>query len=153
LAVPNIAPGTYSAEITASYHWYVASALCGAMDLLREDLTVPEGSGLPPIEIMLRNDSATLSGTISENGEPAEGAVLLIAAHGTPRVSDTLGQSSFQFHNVAPGDYAVLALDRVDQLEYANPAALQPYLAQASHVTLTANGNAEIALNLVHVGQ
>lgn len=153
LAVPNIAPGTYSAEITASYPWYVASALCGATDLLREDLTVPEGGGLPPIEIVLRNDSATLSGTISENGEPAEGTVLLIAVHGTPKVSDTFGQSSFQFHNVAPGDYAVLALDRVDQLEYANPAALQPYLAQANPVTLTANGKAEITLNLVHVWQ
>ncbi len=152
LAVPNIAPGTYSAEIIPSYPWYVASALCGATDLLREDLTVPEGGGLPPIEIVLRNDGASLSGTISENGAPTEGTVLLIPAHGTPKASAS-GQSAFQFNNVAPGDYAVIAFDRVDHLEYANPAALQPYMAQAGQVTLTANGKSEITLNLIHVGQ
>ena len=61
--------------------------------------------------------------------------------------------NEFQFTQLAPGDYDVLALDRMDGVEYANPESLKAYLVQASHVTLLSSGKASVNLELIHVGQ
>ncbi len=153
LAVRDLEPGKYFAEITPSYGgWYVASAVSGATDLLSDDLTVLPGAPLQPIEIALRNDPATLSGTVSSEGHDESGAVLLLPRHGPPKVEFTHQGNEFQFTQLAPGEYDVLALDRVDGVEYTNPESLKAYLVQASHVTLLSNGKASVNLELIHVG-
>ena len=49
------------------------------------------------------------------------------------------------------GDYDVLAFDGVDRLEYTNPAALAPYMGRAGHISIEANGQAKINVELIHV--
>ena len=154
LVVRDLEPGKYFAEITSSYGgWYVASAVSGPTDLLSDDLTVLPGAPLQPIEIVLRNDSATLSGTVSSEGHDESGAVLLLPRHGQPKVEFTHQGNEFQFSQLAPGEYDVLALDRMDGVEYTNPESLKAYLVQASHVTLLSNGKSSVTLELIHVGQ
>jgi hypothetical protein len=154
LVVRDLEPGTYFAEITSSYGgWYVASAVSGPTDLLSDDLTVLPGAPLQPLEIVLRNDPATLTGTVSSEGHDQSGAVLLLPRHGQPKVEFTHQGNEFQFTQLAPGEYEVLAFDRVDGVEYTNPESLKAYLVQASHVTLLSNGKASVNLELIHVGQ
>jgi hypothetical protein len=154
LVLRDLEPGKYSAEISSSYGgWYVASAVSGGTDLLSDDLTVLPGAPLQPIEVVLRNDGATLTGTVSSDGQDASAAVLLLPRHGQPKVGFTHQGNEFQFTELAPGDYEIVALDRMDGVEYANPDSLKAYLVQASHVALLSNGKSSVTLELIHVGQ
>src|SRR5262249_15329431 len=62
LALRGVEPGRYSVEVTPNGPWYVQSAQCGEADLLREDLAIAGGVRLPPIEVVLRDDAATVVG-------------------------------------------------------------------------------------------
>ncbi len=151
LVIRDIQPGKYTAEILPFATWYVASAQCGGTDLLREELTVTEGVSVPPIEIVLRDDSASLAATVS-SGDPVAPASVLLVPDRQPRRAKLVFAypgNEVQFAGLAPGEYDVLAFDRVEGFEYTNPDALSPYLSKASHVTLTANGKSEVALDLI----
>ena len=151
LAIRDLQPGKYTAEVSAFENWYVASAQCGGTDLLREELTVTEGVSVPPIEIVLRDDSASLNATVSSGDPVAPASVLLVPDHQPRRTRLTFAYpgNEVQFVGLAPGEYDVLAFDHVEGFEYTNPEALAPYLSKASHVTLTANGKSEVALDLI----
>lgn len=154
LAMPEVPPGTYTVEVLASGSWYVRSAQSGATDLLREPLTVSAGSQIQPIEVTLRNDGPTLTGRVAldPGGRPATVIALPEPGSSAQAVSATTGfDGSFSLPNLAPGNYSVLAVNRADKLEYANPAAMGQFLPRAAHVTLQPNGQRQISLDLITV--
>ncbi|HSM84806.1 MAG TPA: hypothetical protein VLT16_01585, partial [Candidatus Limnocylindrales bacterium] len=53
---------------------------------------------------------------------------------------------------LAPGEYKVFAFDSIDGLDYTNPEAIAPYASSAAHVTVSANGNTSVTVDLVHTG-
>jgi hypothetical protein len=154
LAVRNIAPGNYSVEVVPSGSWYVQSVTCGSTDLLRDKLVVPAGVQLPPIEIVLRDDGATLTGAVETEGNPEKGVALLgpdRASAAQARVATAGPAGEFRFSRVAPGDYRVLAFDHINDVEYRDPEVLNAYLSRGVHVTLQANGQASTAVELIKV--
>jgi len=52
-------------------------------------------------------------------------------------------------NDLAPGSYRVIALDRVDDLEYTNPEELKAYLAKAQEVTLGSKQETHMELELL----
>ena len=64
MVVKRVEPGSYSVDIRPNPGWYVESALYGSVDVLSEDLTVPEGGTTEAIEVTLRNDGASVSGNV-----------------------------------------------------------------------------------------
>jgi hypothetical protein len=153
--IQNVEPGTYSVVITTTGQWWVKSAQCGGVDLLSDDLTVAEGAQPPPIEITLRDDAASISGTVTSPNELEPATVLLIQPRGkrnlikaTPAV-----QGTFEFQSEPPGDYLLLALDDTDQLEYSNPEILSPYLSKATRISVQSHGTASAAITVVHAGR
>jgi Carboxypeptidase regulatory-like domain len=152
VVVKNVEPGAYSVDIHPNYGWYVESALYGSVDLLAEDLTVPEGETTEAIEITLRNDGARVSGTIRTSGSaPANGMALLVSSR-APRLVRVaqIVNGTFTVRDLAPGSYRALAIDRADDLEYANPEALRDYLTKAQDVTLSAKQESHLELELLH---
>jgi hypothetical protein len=150
----DVPPGRYSVDVETQANWYVQSALCGTTDLLHDQLTVIAGVQIPPIEVVIRDDGATLSGHVDtgESGNPA--TVVLIPEQGPrneAKITNTAPGGNFSVSNLAPGTYSVLAFDRADGLEYANPEAMAGYSAQAAHVSLQPNGQSQIAVELTHV--
>jgi Carboxypeptidase regulatory-like domain len=151
ITVKRVEPGTYSVEIQPNSGWYVESARYGSVDLLAEDLTVPEGGTTEAIEITLRNDGARASGNVHGSGvAPASGSVLLVPS-GAPRLLKVarITNGTFTINDLAPGSYHAIALDRVDDLEYTNPEALKDYLAKAQDVTLSPKQEAHVDLELL----
>jgi hypothetical protein len=151
IAVKRVEPGAYSVEIHPNSGWYVESARYGAVDLLAEDLTVPDGGTTEAIEITLRSDGASASGNVRASGvAPASGSVLLVPS-GAPRLLKVarITNGTFTINDLAPGSYHAIALDRVDDLEYTNPEALKDYLAKAQDVTLSPKQDAHVDLELV----
>ncbi len=90
LVLQNVDPGTYTAELMPQLPWYVQSASYGQSNLLYDDIVIASGQSYP-MEIVLRDDSASLSGTVksSDAGQPASATVVVIpqpAGKMTPRV-------------------------------------------------------------------
>jgi Carboxypeptidase regulatory-like domain len=152
LAVHNLEPGTYTVEVTPNVPAYVQSVRCGDVDLLQEDLHV-SSAGAPPIEVILREDVATLNGTIAGITGSAAAGVVLVPEHGSARHLQIMyvGGSELQWSGLGPGDYSVLAFDHLDSIEFRNPEVLASYLPRAAHVTLNPNAESKVSLNLIQV--
>jgi hypothetical protein len=125
------------------------------VDLLSDDLAVADGAQPPPIEVTVRDDGATVSGTVVPADEAEQAMVLLVQQHGRKNLVKVAGiaEGKFEFQGVAPGDYSLLALDHADQLEYANPEVLNPYLSQAQHISVQPHGTANVNLSLSSLGR
>ena len=157
IVVRGLHPGAYRAVITEHGPYYVESANCGAVDLLREPLTVTSTSPTDPIEIVLRNDGGMVQGSVRLNADDAGATVLLYSSNATlvvPHVANlNVSSASFRFGGIAPGDYTLVALDRVDDLEYANRDAMASYLARGTQVTVTSGATISVTLDLIRRGQ
>jgi hypothetical protein len=148
--VQGLEPGVYAVEVTPlNSSLYVDSAQCGGVDLLRENLTV--GVGTPSIRVTLRDDGGTLAGNVVSEGHAAPGTVVVIPDRAPKQIKTVLAGSNGQFQSpkLAPGDYAVLAFDRVTGIEYANPEVMSPYLPNATRVSVAANGESRVTVNLI----
>lgn len=155
IVLQNVDPGTYTAELIPQVPWYVQSATYGQSNLLYDDLVVASGQSYS-MEIVLRDDSASLSGTIksSDANQPPATVVVVPQPAGkvTPHVVRGAG-NEFSVSGLAPGDYLVFAFDSIDGMEFSNPDAFAPYISQAAHITLTGNQRGQVSLDLIQVGK
>ena len=155
MVLQNVDPGTYTAVLMPQPPWYVQSATYAQSNVLFDDMIVSSGQSYP-MEIALRDDSASLTATVkSSDGSPVTATVVVVpqpAGKVTPRIVRG-GSNEFSAYGLPPGDYLVFAFDRIDNLEYANPDAFAPYASQAAHVTLTPNQKAQVSLDLISVGK
>lgn len=152
--VRGLEPGVYAVEITPmDSSFYVDSAQCGGVDLLRDNLTV--GAGSPPVRVLLRDDGGNLVGNIVADGHAAPGVALIIPDRAPMQIKVAAAGNSGQFvtSKLPPGDYAVLAFDGINDLEYANPEVLSPFLANAVHVSVVANGESHVTVNRIRAGK
>jgi hypothetical protein len=133
----------------------VASVEWGDIDLLRDPLEFTPVSRLPPIEVQLRNDGASLSVSVASNGAAASGWILLVSSQRPREAKVSFVEANHQgiLENLAPGDYAVIALDRIDGLEYTNPDVLSESMARSVHVTLEPEQQRSLKLELTHTAR
>ena len=161
--VRNVPPGLYSVEVQPSGPYYAQSVRSGSLNLLEQNLSVAAGASLPVIEVVLRDDFATLDGSVSSIGRDDSAATVLAIPEGAMQQVRMIGLMSvptadpnrpaagFSMPQLPPGNYKVLAVDTAE-FEYANPEVLQKYLSKAREVSLLPNQQAEIKLELVHIG-
>ena len=157
MVLQNVDSGTYTAEVTAQAPWYVQSATYGQSNVLYDNLSVATGGPSYPLEIVLRDDSASVAGSVkaSDGSVPAAATVIvapIAASKAIPKMAQA-SAGSFNVTGLAPGDYLVFAFDQVEGMEYGNPDVLQAYASQASHVTLSPNQNAQVTVDLISTGK
>lgn len=153
--IANVPPGTYRLQGTPPRGWWVKSAQSGGVDLLSDDLAVVEEGHPAPIEVTLRDGAGAVSGTVTPAGDSGHVIVLLVQPHGARNFirATVASQGSFSLSGVPPGDYLILALDNGDQLEYANPDVLEPFLSDAEQVSVPARAQVTINLGLTPAGR
>ncbi len=153
VVLQNVDPGRYSVDLMPQGGWYVQSAQYGQTNLLYDDLAVAPAGQAYPMEVVLRDDGAALTGTVkSPDGARVQATVIAVpqpVSKVAAKIAYVSQQNSFTFSGLAPGDYLVYAFDTADRLEYGNPDVLQPYASQAAHVTLSPNQKAQVALDLI----
>ena len=155
-AVRNFTPGRYTVDIQPNGRWYVQSARSGNVDLLREELVIGAGRRPDPIEIVVRDDGANLSGSIHAEGHAAPGSVLVIPEQAGPsqiRVVRAAPGGDFLVDRLAAGDYRLLGVDSLDSFEFRNPEILGRYLSKATRISLQANQQASVTVERVEVGK
>ena len=153
LRVTNVEPGTYEVAITPTGPWYVSSAQSGSTNLMRDPLIVTAGGRVDPIEIVLRDDTGTLEGSVTGAAEQGE---LLVVSDTEPgrRVHGGFATDGHIYSPaLAPGSYSIYAFDRSESVEYANPDILSQYRSKAAHVTVSPNQTANITVELIHTDQ
>ena len=148
-------PGSYSVEIN-SYGAYVKSATSGSTDLLHDDLLVPEDGVVAPLEIVLGNDGGEIAGSLKLPEQVSSATVLLVPETGSPteiktRVIESTGQ--FQFEQVRPGNYVLLAFDHFEDLEYRNPDVLDNYLSSGTRVSVPPGQSITASPELILMGK
>jgi hypothetical protein len=137
----------------------------GGIDLLHEPLAV--GSGVTPVEIKMRDDSAQIAGTVAgvtsvppTNG-PASSSVP--GASTTPAyvycipVLDSPGQfqqlsvspdGKFSSQKMAPGTYRVMAFKNPQSLPYRDADAMRAYDSTGQIVHLEAGQKENVQLQI-----
>jgi hypothetical protein len=135
----NAVPGRYWLQVNTS-RGYVASATSAGVDLLLNPLVVGPGGSSAPIDIVLRDDTAEIDGTVEDSDlrkhptshGPHVYCVQLPDSPGNftaANMQNNPGEDiSFQCQQLSPGSYRVLALEQSqDQLEFHNPEAMRLY--------------------------
>lgn len=151
--VRGVGPGSYAVHAHATFGGYIQSLRCGAVDLLRDPLVVPDGGVTDAIEVVVRDDGATLDVKLRTEKPGQEVAVLVLP--------DPLTRTEPQFHqntegnelyvsSLPPGDYKIFAFNAADDFDYSSLETLQKYASQAASVKLGANENATIVVDLIH---
>lgn len=153
LFFPRVAPGIYElvTESPPGASLYAESATWGSTDLFRDDLVLDSAVSVSPIEVVVRDDGATLSGTISSgNPVPPEQVVLLTKKRKRARlVRAPAGR--FEASGLAPGVYRVFAVDGTADADYEDPAFLAKISSKIQEITLTPKQSASINLELATV--
>jgi hypothetical protein len=157
LVVRGVLPGRYFVHAQGMLGGYAQSVRCGRQDLLQEPLTVAEGGTISPIEVTVRDDPATLKVTLRV-AKPGQNTTVLLYAEGAllpsakNRVMSRSQTSQTSFSQLAPGSYKVFAFDSMDGIDYDRPDTLAKYAAQAAHITLAANQEGSIMVDVIHTG-
>jgi hypothetical protein len=159
-AVYAVAPGKYTVRVQPGLAGYVQSVRSGNLDLLHEVLTVPEEGTVAPIEVVLRDDPGTLKVAV-HGAKPGQQATILalpedalaLSPNTTRTIINGVGGSDLEVYaTLAPGNYKVLAFDSLDGLVLDDPEVLAKYTSKAANVTVTANGNASVMVELIRNG-
>jgi len=159
LVVENAREGKYRVWVMPN-RGYVASATSGGVDLLHKPLVVGAGGASAPIEITLRDDTATLDGTVSPiapiGSEPTPyGGVSVFCFpidSEVGRIEQGLAgvDGKFSIQNLPPGRYLVLAFSTPNQnLEYRNQEVLRQYESKGTIVTLEPGQKAEVKVSVL----
>lgn len=156
LVIENLLPGRYWLRLSTG-RGYVASATQGPTDVLRQPFTVGSGPAAP-IEITLRDDKASVGGTIpslSQSSSPDDAAQVWVYWIPLP---DSAGEYS-QFSiggdgkfatQMAPGDYRVLAFSSMQQqLPYRDAEAMKAYESKGTVVHLAAGQNTTVQIQTI----
>lgn len=155
MVLQNVDPGTYTVDVMPQAPWYAQSATYGQTNLLYDNLFLTNSGQSYPIEIVLRNDGASLTGTVKASDDTGVQATVIIAPQPTSKVAPKAVQTtgSFTASGLAPGEYLVYAFDHTTGMEYSNPDVLATYSSQAAQVTLSAGQQAQVSVDLIHVGK
>jgi len=155
LTVPNVEPGTYdvNAAVYRGGSYYLESVSWGSTNLLREPLVLDSAGAVPPIDVVVREGAATLSGTVVSGNQPAAAAVIVFPPDRQmpPGFAFSGADGSFTLQNLAPGAYRVLALDNFTSLDLENHDVLRNISARAQEVTLAQGQTASLRLELTTV--
>jgi Carboxypeptidase regulatory-like domain len=151
----HVQAGTYEMHFAPLGSFYVQSASSGSTNLLREKLTVAPGAEVEPIEIVLRDDFATIEGKIPHDSKVKPAVVVVISEESPQQTRSTTVQETIDGYSfsvrLAPGVYKLLAVDRIDSFAYREPEVVQAYSSKMKEVRIEANGKANVDLEAVSV--
>jgi hypothetical protein len=149
IVIDNIVPGRYWLRLNTG-QGYVASATMGGINLLHEPFEVGSGSSIP-IEITLRDDSATLQGTVA-NASPSTFVycVPLGDSPGQFHEGAAAADGKFNFPPLAPGTYRVMAFaSQKHDLPYRDSEAMRAYDSKGQVIQLSAGQSASVQLQII----
>jgi hypothetical protein len=155
LEAQGVFPGEYNVMITPTGAYYVESAKAGSVNLLEQDLVIAAGAMPPPLEIVLRDDGASLAVNAVRDGVRVAGTVIVIPDGGLKLLQSEMTDANgmVQFNNLAPGHYRVVALEDESEAEFQSADFQRKYALQGQEITLAPNQKASLSMELAGVAE
>jgi hypothetical protein len=151
LLFDRVYPGRYLAISTGGSipGVYVSALLLGGHDVLGQPFTL--GPSPPPMRIVYKNGAGTVRGS-TEKGAAAT-VVLIPEASLTMEVMrsrEMTAGTGFEFSNLRPGEYSVVAFDRVDPAKLARPEFVPSLAAVAKRIKVEESAQLSVELPVNH---
>lgn len=146
---PGIHEFIVGPEPNAAY--YAESATWGSTDLLREDIVLDSSGSIPPMDVVLRDDGATMKGKVLSGETPLYTQVFLLTDNRRPISVEVGPDVTFEVSGLAPGLYHVFAVSRSADLDYEDAASLAKISSKIQEITLSPKQSAYINLELATV--
>lgn len=148
---PRVYPGKYWVDVTRiSSGFYVSRISAGRRDAIREPIQAGDGD----LNIVVRSDGPSLSGTVTSDsgGELPASVIVVLKATSSPNTTpirsthiDQAGQ--FSFDNLAPGKYELLALSDLNSEDAENPLVINQFSTKAIELDLMPHSAQRVELH------
>ncbi len=147
LVIANVPPGRYWVRVTSS-RGYAASITSGGLNLQSEPLTAAAGGSSSPIEITMRDDTASFDGTVDDASLPGSASspskppfarVYCVPQDGAGQFTEisVSPEGKFESPPIPPGTYRILAFRHPQRnIEYRSADAMRAYESQGQIVRL-----------------
>jgi hypothetical protein len=144
-SIPAIPPGRYRVGFSGASGYYLKNWSAEGGRRAGEMLDIPAGA-VVQLTLSAIRAAGRVTGTVFCEGQPLAGALVVLTPENRAVGSNSDG--SFEFRGLPVGEYQVFAVEEVADLEYANPAAIRPYLAGAKEVSVAPGGAADVRLDI-----
>jgi hypothetical protein len=141
---PSVPTGKYRPGIRGAPGLFTAGVEVRGVGFRDGTLELSEGDSAT-ISIVASDETGRLRGFVMNGDQPAEAVLAVLAPMESGAVRaiyrgyQTESDGSFDFRDIPAGRYLLFAVDDT-AFEYANPAAVSPYLADAKSVTIETRG-------------
>jgi hypothetical protein len=147
------APTSYSLTVVNAGRMLLQSLSAVGAEVAGHTVTLPR-SGAVQLTVNMSEGSGRVDGVVLRGDKPASETMVLLVPPNPDRnpslfrrdQSDSDG--SFTLREILPGRYTVVAIEKGWDLDWQNPAVLQPYLARGEVVDVAANRSYKISLKL-----
>jgi hypothetical protein len=150
----EVRPGRYNVTLGSSGRGFFFSKLSATgARIVGRTLDAPAGSSVRIVGVVAHG-LGQVDGFALHDGQPFAGAMVVLVpqdpANNTPlfRRDQSDSDGSFTLPNVVPGRYTVIAIANRWDLEWGNPAVLQPYLKLGEDVQVTGDGKLQVKVEV-----
>jgi 5-hydroxyisourate hydrolase-like protein (transthyretin family) len=150
----GVKPGRYTVVLQSGGGYFLRKMSATGAKLVGRTLEIGAGSSSVHIAATVGRGLAQVDGVALRAGKPFSGAMIVLvpqdAGNNWPlfRRDQSDSDGTFTLPNVVPGQYTVLALANAWDLEWGNPAVLQPYLKGGEAVQVTGDGKLQIEVRV-----
>jgi Carboxypeptidase regulatory-like domain len=154
-AFVDVPEGAYTLEFSSlPSGYYLKSA--GSVDVLDTGITVAHNQAPPLIDLALSANSAQISGTVSNDSNPAAGAFVILVPEGNRSSQfrfykrSMVDQSGrFSIRGIVPGDYKAIALMNPDRSVLFDTDFLQQFADRGETVHLQEGSTLTVSLDAI----
>ncbi|HEY5175101.1 MAG TPA: carboxypeptidase-like regulatory domain-containing protein [Terriglobales bacterium] len=149
----GVKPGRYTVVLQSGGGYFLRKMVATGAKLTGRTLEIGSSSSVH-IAATVGRGVAQVEGVALRGGKPFSGAMIVLvpqdAANNSPlfRRDQSDSDGTFTLPNVVPGQYTVVALGNGWELEWGNPAVLQPYLKGGEAVQVTGDGKLQVEVRV-----
>jgi protocatechuate 3,4-dioxygenase beta subunit len=148
----EIRPGTYDVALNNAPGFQLKNLLAKGARVSGKTLEISGGS--VQVVCTATRAVARVDGTVQLGDKPFAGAMVVLvpldpASNWTLfRRDQSDSDGTFTMHEVLPGPYTLIALENAWDLDWASPAALEPYLKNGTAIEVAGEGKLSVKVQL-----
>ncbi len=149
----NVRPGRYLIVLGSGHGFYLKKLVATGAKIAGRAVDISAGGNVH-LAAIASAGAAQVDGTALHDATPFAGAMLVLVpqdpANNVPlfRRDQSDSDGTFTLADVVPGQYTVIAIANGWDLDWSNPAVLQPYLKRGESVQVPPDGKLQIKVQV-----
>lgn len=148
---PEVSPGHYDLILLNSEGFILKSISALNAKVVGQSVEI-SGSDHVQLALVASKGNGRVEGVVRRDNKPIAGAMIVLVpqdpANNWPlfRRDQSDSDGTFELSSVLPGKYTVLAIENGWDLEWANPAVLQPYMSKGEAVQVESSSKISLTV-------